>query len=381
MNRRIQRLRSRERPLWKRILDRYKFRGHLLRVRVSLVLLRLRSAEVSRRPGISPQRNVSSSPLHLHLQLSWPHWLINPYAASVTFENSTFRTTVIRDFKRLLQTPRNTSMDSNPEPDLSATPSAEAKRNAATTLYVEQRRNADPVASRGRETKTRSAFPITRVGRTHPITSQHIPLVSLTAGPSPASGQNTRGASALPLFTHTLVSTNERHNVFSTRDIFVPRLAPLVALAPLAPVARLTEKIERVQSAGPVTAALKRTGLQQLRRNDTTQRASVNGEMKTVAGPSVQTEFVHRARTDGDHGSSLTTGRRRLYSEPAALNFANHRSFDSTERAEPKEPPRLRQPPATVQPAQPQLDISRLSDEVYRHIQRKIRVERERRGL
>jgi hypothetical protein len=38
-------------------------------------------------------------------------------------------------------------------------------------------------------------------------------------------------------------------------------------------------------------------------------------------------------------------------------------------------------PPARPAAPQPPLDIARLSDDVYRHIQRKIRIDRERRGL
>jgi hypothetical protein len=37
--------------------------------------------------------------------------------------------------------------------------------------------------------------------------------------------------------------------------------------------------------------------------------------------------------------------------------------------------------PAPPQPAQPRLDVPRLADDVYRLIQRKARIERERRGL
>ena len=44
----------------------------------------------------------------------------------------------------------------------------------------------------------------------------------------------------------------------------------------------------------------------------------------------------------------------------------------SSDRPAPAAPVRL--------PAQPVIDVARLSDEVYRHIQRRVRIERERRG-
>jgi hypothetical protein len=37
--------------------------------------------------------------------------------------------------------------------------------------------------------------------------------------------------------------------------------------------------------------------------------------------------------------------------------------------------------PPSIAPAAPPIDIAKLSDEVYRHIQRTLRIERERRGL
>jgi len=43
-------------------------------------------------------------------------------------------------------------------------------------------------------------------------------------------------------------------------------------------------------------------------------------------------------------------------------------------------PPSSAQSAARHQP-QPQLDLARLSDEVYRQIERRVRIERERRGI
>jgi len=72
--------------------------------------------------------------------------------------------------------------------------------------------------------------------------------------------------------------------------------------------------------------------------------------------------------------------RSRLFPESAWLNLASLPASAPAAKSESREtsPPR---PPDVVQPAQQQLDIARLSDEVYQHIQRKIRIERERRGM
>ena len=73
-------------------------------------------------------------------------------------------------------------------------------------------------------------------------------------------------------------------------------------------------------------------------------------------------------------------GRRHLFPVPAARSLVRQ-----TPIPEQDTPASVHQS-APVQPARvaapaPQLDIARLSDEVYRHIQRKVRIDRERRGL
>jgi hypothetical protein len=83
-----------------------------------------------------------------------------------------------------------------------------------------------------------------------------------------------------------------------------------------------------------------------------------------------------------EHPSPAVTlaARAHLYATPASRSLA-HQS------AAPAEPPRVPDPrPAPgaadrEQAPQPPLDIARLSDDVYRHIQKKIRIDRERRGL
>lgn len=78
---------------------------------------------------------------------------------------------------------------------------------------------------------------------------------------------------------------------------------------------------------------------------------------------------------------SLPGPRSNLYPLPAPRSFAAPAAASMAEQPRVSEP---RPAPAAAdraQTAQPQLDIARLSEDVYRHIQRKIRIDRERRGL
>jgi hypothetical protein len=69
-----------------------------------------------------------------------------------------------------------------------------------------------------------------------------------------------------------------------------------------------------------------------------------------------------------------------LYAQAVPRSFQNHHQVGAHRMPEPDQraavPPR-RQAPTTS----PQIDLGRLSEDVYQHIQRKIRIERERRGL
>ncbi len=71
-----------------------------------------------------------------------------------------------------------------------------------------------------------------------------------------------------------------------------------------------------------------------------------------------------------------------LYMQPVARNFVTQPAHDeSGSQSQVRTVPSASPQTITQTQQQPSLDIGRLTDEVYRHIQRKIRVERERRGL
>ena len=84
----------------------------------------------------------------------------------------------------------------------------------------------------------------------------------------------------------------------------------------------------------------------------------------------------------GEGRPSVVEGMRSpLYAQPAARSFANHPAATTAQQAPAPERRTAPPPPAHVQALQPQIDLGRLSEDVYQHIQRKIRIERERRGL
>jgi hypothetical protein len=70
-----------------------------------------------------------------------------------------------------------------------------------------------------------------------------------------------------------------------------------------------------------------------------------------------------------------------LYAQPVGRSFANHPAATTVQQAPTPEQRSASPSPAHVQALQPQIDLGRLSEDVYQHIQRKIRIERERRGL
>jgi hypothetical protein len=163
---------------------------------------------------------------------------------------------------------------------------------------------------------------------------------------------------------------NQLYNVSTGRKVFEPGSDSINAPA---------EKVER--TIAPKSTVQETTVLRQSLRTDIIDRTFItNVETRRVAGATVQPQLVHRARID----NTTESLRARLYTQPAPRTFVNPPATSAPERSQPheQEPARAaRAATPVIQPVQPQLDMNRLSDEVYRHIQRKLRVERERRGL
>jgi hypothetical protein len=74
-----------------------------------------------------------------------------------------------------------------------------------------------------------------------------------------------------------------------------------------------------------------------------------------------------------------------LYAHPATRDFASQHAAAPAPQTPMVEPrPAPSSPSVTVtssQSSQPPIDLGRLGEDVYQYIQRKVRIERERRGL
>jgi len=351
MNHRSQRPKFRDTSLWKRIVERHKFRGRLLPTRATLVFLRLGQPRESRQPRVRSQRSGPPVQLNLYFQLSWPQWLVTRHEPRTAFQTSTFNSTVIRELNWLRSNPktRNTSETSKTITHLVA----------AAILRNNEGPKTSPAAPK------LSLETVRRDDRT-----RNVPVAEprVASEDRPASLRSERGfRKATTVFHSTVTSINNRfHAVSLARNVFAPRGHSAV------------QKVQLTAPAGNAHEP-KATVVRRSLRHDTVERAART--TKSVSSLNVQSQLVHRTQTDD---SRPQPARSRLYTQPAPLTFANQTPAASAARTQSNEqqsPAPARTPPPVVQPVQQQLDMDRLSDEVYRHIQRKIRIERERRGL
>src|SRR2546429_7343135 len=98
MNYKDQRPTTSQRPFWKRILERHRFRGRLLPVRAPLVFFRFGWLRDSRRTraGLG---TIAQNRLAVHVHLPWPQWLSNVPERRVMIEKSSFAHSMIRQLK------------------------------------------------------------------------------------------------------------------------------------------------------------------------------------------------------------------------------------------------------------------------------------------
>ena len=82
-----------------------------------------------------------------------------------------------------------------------------------------------------------------------------------------------------------------------------------------------------------------------------------------------------------EHRPSAEDARAPLYSQPVARSFALAPAATAAPAAPTPVPTSALRPPPPREVVQPAIDVERLSEDVYRHMQRKIRIERERRGF
>ena len=336
----IQRLASGPKPFWKRILERHQSRSAFPRRRVALVLFRFWAPrERPEQTGMRPQ--VMQTAISLNLQLSWPQWISKVSGFREVFTHSVTKVTpsVIKELKQV----KVTSLQ---EP---------SKTDGKTgTRHDGQSRSPIPVPSStplpGGAPMGSVQLPTERIQRASPLSS------SLNV---PAESQDSR-------FFSRRILNNEFNSVLFERNSFVTSLARLN---------EFTHKRSGDLARARSSPAFANAGiLQEVSQRDRVARLL----RRNVQATPMQSLLSQPALTEMQQNPLL---RSRLFAEAAWLNLASQpTSVAAAAHTDSREtsPPR---PPDVAQPPPQQLDIGRLSDEVYRHIQRKIRIERERRGM
>jgi|GEM_PF-2090409 len=358
-----QRLRPAPRPLWKRILERYKFRGSLLRPRVPLVLFRIWSPNTDRQAQRRPGPTVAHYPLTLNFQLLWQQSINKETRRQTLIERSIFSRAVTRELLQAWLDPVHTN-SSDRLADVITRPSAQV-RGAAETISV----------ARDAQARAASAFSLERTVTLPPdVSSQMTPALHdelSHAGPR----RKTISAKTFRRFSEK-VFRKRLHTLVAERNVLVTSAARSGELAYIPKRnwagGAWSSPLEDDTALQPATLPRSKISRSFHRNVDMTPRVSVSG----------QSQLIHAERAVGAGQNSLPDVRSRLFAQSASLNLASPPAAGAAARSsEPQEQTSISRLPAVVQPAQPQLDLGRLSDEVYRHIQKKIRVERERRGL
>ena len=382
MKHRGERAVSSQKPFWKRILERRQYRRQLMRARVPLVLFRFWSPKYSPAIHTIMQSHVVRYPLNLQIQLFWPP-SVTVHGSHLTLEQ--FK--VIRDhFQR---TPDIHSVQSKQIISvINSYASAGGEREqlrerpgfsgdvGTSPLQPKGERNLS-VKSKGSSSLSLDPESV-KIKRAKPTGASDLILApnsvqNLSAEPKDeirvqrlvASG-NALNNAHLNRDTRVQATPRVVSNTFLTNKHFDILARQRISVLPVTTVSRLTRRT--VQHEVFFRHAIS----PELRRNL---------GVKPPAALAPNTPPTVFTKTSGEEAGSLHAALPRLYALPAWRNFVSapansqNKAPSSQEKASPA--PQF----SNVPPPPPPLDIGRLSEEVYRHIQRKIRVERERRGL
>ncbi len=352
---------SSQRPFWKLILERHQYRGRLMRARVPLVLFRFWSARNS--PGTQTliQSHIVRYPLNLQIQLSWPS-SVEVHGSPVTLQQFN----AIRDhFQR---TPGPPSMQSNQQITsvINSYANVVGQRKHAETALLEHK------GERSLSVEPKSLPPKSK--DSSGLTVEPKGIQSLQSKPKVETAVRRPSASRSSALKDAHLSGDlgfqATSRVFSNTFVRNKR-AGVLAKRHVSGTPRTT-----------IPGLVRRTGQHEiplLRAISPELRRSLAATPHELLAAKPQSMLFTKAY--GDEGGSLGTPLPRLYALPARRNFVStpansqDKAPSSQEKASPA--PQL----SNVPPPPPPLDIGRVSEEVYRHIQRKIRVERERRGL
>ena len=368
---------SSQKPFWKRILDRHQSRRRLMHPRVPLVFFRIWSATSPQSSQLLMQSYVVSYPLHLQIQFCWP--------SSVKVQSS------YRNLQQFNVSRQSRESRYVPLRNVESQSTAVINSDQVVVDQVVQRGPAWPHVS-GVVHAAESAPPAV-AGESGSVP----PVIASGSGSVPPA---VAGGSTLSL-RHSLDFDLQR----STHPL------PQVVLTPIQHRSLTSDSDARAHlPAGPSGSAHIINHSTQRVFNKTQQQLSAPA-VTAVAGPSrstIQREIFLRHTNSSESRRNLevithgflpfkppmvftdafgadrgTSGgglvRRNLPSVPREfLSAPAHRESKEPSSAQQTSPVTQR---AAVPPPQPPVDLGRLSEEVYRHIQKKIRIERERRGL
>jgi hypothetical protein len=354
-------------PLWKRILERHQRTRVRLRARAPLVFFRMGSARPATggRPAATPHVSRYQYSLHLHL----PPVVVPPsrvrtivrHAGGVAVTGGVaIGTTLTRILERLAPsaaslvqrreapTARSPHTFQAPRPSLSRGATQMLPPSSPAAAVLDRRR-----VMREGTAGSHTAVPL-RAGSNGAARQLHRAAPSSVASPelgprvvSRAIGQSGFAARIERRHLSMAAPTHERAGVYMGRSL---------------------DRVRRAHAAlrngtAPSTAS----GANTLLRRGTAPQAQSS---MTVARP--------------QHAPAITVVAAmpsQAFVVPAARNLARPPVASPAEPAHTQEKRSAPVPAERTQPAQPQFDVAKLSDEVYRHIQRKIRIDRERRGL
>ncbi|HYV10450.1 MAG TPA: hypothetical protein VE980_06130 [Pyrinomonadaceae bacterium] len=413
------------RPLWQRILERHKYRGRLLRPRVPLVLLRLRRVghDVERRKALQPR--VTQYALNLHLQLNWPFVSIEGNTLHDTHLHSSFardsvQSNSTRNFLWLMpssQSNRYRLTSNSSLCNLSVLCASVVNNWSGKTTTETQRTQSLHREIRLSGQSFGLVLPQTRkliqlLQQTNAInTSTHV--FNNVSNESHVTNKSVEVQEARKIFAgmvrlHSNLATHITNRNSSTRVDLQKEINddPKIATRPPSSastqlkLAAVTEHHRVVKSSKSIASDLTtfhsrraehdvlqhttvfrtqhvntETPISRLHSTVGTQRALLQ---QRGQAPLPDLFFPERVNNRTSQEGRLAPAA--LYTQPVARNFVTQPSREET-RSQARTVPSAS--PQTITPTQqqPSLDIGRLTDEVYRHIQRKIRVERERRGL
>jgi hypothetical protein len=329
--------------LWARVLRRYRFKGGLARPRVSLLFRRAVPA-APRTINHTTTAQVSA-PVSIHVRLSWPHWM--------------------------------PSLSPRVGRRAAASPAVGRTINAATVWF----------ASR--------VYESTRVLAGRKPLGTHAQLRSRTAARSIAtprlllSSSPPLSSSSRPL----LRSRSVEHRVVPTVAARVqPTSQSSSATAPVEHAGPSADsRTKQSVSPGQVRPACGLVMPMALRRAIAVASPDVLRAVRLIAPQTADRQPPRTASSSSIRHSvapSPAAGEHGFYDGPVARTFAAvpARQPDAPARADSAQPDAARSRAQVVAsrpafPTLPQAEVARLSEEVYRHIEKRSRIERERRGI